>query len=278
VWLQQHGLQAVRLPVGYWLFDGDPPYVAAAEYVDKAFGWASETNIKILLDFHGAPGSQNGHDHSGRKGACTWHTEEANIAASLRVIEKLADTYGKHPALLGIELLNEPLSTIPRQTLQDFYEKAYRIIRERCTTDAWIVFSDGFKPRKWKRVLRQPDYTDTYIDSHQYQIFEQRDKRLDIAGHIHKTLRNVIGEIHGMQRYHPAIIGEWSIALDPLSMSGLTAQQKEQATRAYAAAQLIAYEHSAAWFYWSYKTEKGGTWSYRDCVDTGRLPAGYQKD
>ena len=68
-WLAAHGLNAVRLPLGYWVLGGEPPYVPAADVVDRAFAQAKAHGIGVLLDLHGAPGSQNGNDHSGRAGA-----------------------------------------------------------------------------------------------------------------------------------------------------------------------------------------------------------------
>ncbi len=35
--------------------------------------WANEIGLKILLDLHGAPGSQNGFDNSGRRGDILWY-------------------------------------------------------------------------------------------------------------------------------------------------------------------------------------------------------------
>jgi glucan 1,3-beta-glucosidase len=111
-----------------------------------------------------------------------------------------------------------------------------------------------------------------YIDRHEYQTFSAGDKRLDILGHLYKTLRDVPKLLDKMARRHPLIIGEWSLALDPASFKGLAEPQRAAAYRAYGAAQLITYEETAAWFYWSYKTEGGGSWSFRDVVDKGWLP------
>jgi glucan 1,3-beta-glucosidase len=272
VWLKDHGIDAVRLPVGYWTFGDEPPYMGTIEYVDRAFAWAQETGIKVLLDMHAAPGSQNGWDHSGRSGACSWHSDEQNIIKTLEVVRRLARRYGRHAALLGIELLNEPKWTVPRGPLLCYYEAAYAIVRKECGPDAWVVFSDGFRPRRWKRKLRGPGYDHVYMDTHQYQTFNKRDKALDIAGHLHKTLRQVPRELSRMRRRHNIIVGEWSLALDGQSLRGLGEDQVAIAQRAYGAAQLLAYHQASAWFYWNYKTESGGVWSYRDCIEQGLLP------
>ena len=40
------------------------------EYLDKAFDWAEETGLQILIDLHTAPDSQNGFDNGGICGLC----------------------------------------------------------------------------------------------------------------------------------------------------------------------------------------------------------------
>ena len=63
------GMNALRIPIGYWSFGNfneGTTYISGAEYwLDQAIGWARTHNLKVLLDIHGHPGSQNGWDHSG---------------------------------------------------------------------------------------------------------------------------------------------------------------------------------------------------------------------
>jgi glucan 1,3-beta-glucosidase len=69
------GLNHVRIPIGFWAYDvsGGEPYIQGqAEYLDRAIGWARNHGLKVLIDVHGAPGSQNGYDNSGRRGDAQW--------------------------------------------------------------------------------------------------------------------------------------------------------------------------------------------------------------
>lgn len=270
-WLQEHGIGAVRLPVGYGVFGDAPPYLRTIEYVDNVFDWALQTGLKVVLDMHAAPGSQNGKQESGRIGEVGWHKDPENIFATLRVLERLAERYGKREALLGIELLNEPGGAIPRRVLLRYYRAAYRMIRDKCGDRIWVIFSDGFKPRRWKRQLGAPGYSNVYIDTHQYQIYTPRDHRLDIYGHIKKTLTNVAGMLRKMSRYHPVIVGEWSMALNEKSLKSFTPEQMAMARSVYGGAQRIVYEGMAAWFYWTYKTEDRGPWNFRAALERGWL-------
>lgn len=57
------GINHVRIPIGYWAFDIQPdePWVSGAEqYLQEALIWATATGLKVWIDLHGAPGSQNG--------------------------------------------------------------------------------------------------------------------------------------------------------------------------------------------------------------------------
>ncbi|EFJ11085.1 hypothetical protein SELMODRAFT_24801, partial [Selaginella moellendorffii] len=92
--LASKGINAVRIPVGWWIaYDPNPPkpFVGGSmKALDNAFTWASKHNIKVIIDLHAAPGSQNPEDHSAsRDGVSTWRQEE-NIAQTLEVIDILA--------------------------------------------------------------------------------------------------------------------------------------------------------------------------------------------
>ena len=67
-WLAEHGVNAVRIPVGYWALEGYAPYVEATTYLDWAMSMAEQYRLEVIIDVHGLPGSQNGRDHSGRVG------------------------------------------------------------------------------------------------------------------------------------------------------------------------------------------------------------------
>ncbi len=268
-WLKAHGIGAVRIPVGYWLFGDVDPFAGTVTYLDKAFEWAEATGLKVLISLHGAPGSQNGEMHSGQKGSVAWHSDEANIDMTLDIVKRLAERYHRSPAMLGISLLNEPSTSLPKRTLKRFYRQAHRIIRQQAGKKVWVVFSDGFQPSRWSFVLHRWLYPRTYIDTHQYQIYTQADKAMSVADHLRRTVADVPLVLNRMRRHHPVIVGEWSAALDPLSMTGLDTEETQQAYAAYITAQIQAYDRMDAWFYWNYKTEGGGPWSYRDCYEKG---------
>lgn len=299
-WLKRAGINAVRLPVGHWLFGKDYPYhrsygearspyvVGGLRIVDKVFRWAGEFGLGVVLDLHAAPGCQNGFDNGGIAGVCEWHASEEYIRFSLDVLERLAQRYAAHPALYGIEVLNEPSWQIPTDLLKRFTTDAYHRIRRHCPPErVTVVFHDGFRHwREYEGFLQEPEHRNVALDIHRYQCFDKSDVDLDIFGHIRKSavdLRREADEIIRESGYQ-VYCGEWSLGMT-LQMVALWSEQTfnhalremdefqmAAAYRGYAAAQLLSFEKYAGWFFWTYRTETRPEWCYRDCVDQGLIP------
>ena len=113
------GVNAVRLPIGYWVVadtvESAAPFIEGGlKYIDKAMEWGATHGIGILIDMHAAPGSQNGFDHSApaQKNKALWDTQDqpspSYPAQTVAVIAALAERYGSSEALLGFAPLNEP--------------------------------------------------------------------------------------------------------------------------------------------------------------------------
>jgi len=267
-WIAAQGFEAVRIPVGYWIFGNINPYVGAISYLDRAFDWADEYGLKVVLCLHGAPGSQNGEMHSGRSGTAAWADDPTNIEVSLQTIIKLAERYKGRRSLLGIEVLNEPSSAIPRRQLTRYYRSAYSAIRLLCGPRVWVIFDDRFKPVRWQWVLHWPARRNALLDHHHYQAFTPQDKALDIAGHLAKVQR--VGWLLRLIGWHRRlIVGEWSAALDPQSLQSLQGGELTAAYKVYVQAQTKAFRAADAWFYWTYRTEDTGPWNLRSMVEQG---------
>ena len=302
-WLASVGINAVRIPVGYWLFGPDYPYhpsfgelrypfaVGGLFVLDRAFDWAEEFGLHIVLDLHAAPGCQNGFDNGGLKDVCEWHTREEYLDYSLLILERLAERYHQRPALHAIEVLNEPRWDIPTELLKRYTTEGYWRIRGYCRAEqVAVVFHDGFRSyREYVGLLPQPKFDNVVFDIHRYQCFVQEDIDTDIYGHIGKAAIDWKNEADDIidNSGRPTYVGEWSLGLNP-KMLELWAQgpfdhklhemdsfQQDLAYRGYAASQLATFEKYLGWFFWSYKTEDMLHWSFRDCVERGWLPGDF---
>lgn len=305
-WLAKTGINAVRIPVGHWLFGADYPYHPSygtslhpfvdggLVILDRAFDWAEQYGLSVVLDLHAAPGCQNGFDNGGILNVCEWHTQEDYINYSLDLLERLAERYHSRPALHGIEVLNEPHWDIDTDLLKTYTTDAYRRIRKYCRAeDVSVVFHDGFRSfHEYTGFLTEPEFCNVVFDIHRYQCFVQADIDLDIYGHIRSAVvdwKHEADDINATLVY-PAYVGEWSLGLH-LKFVSLWAEgpfkdtlqamdnfQKSLAYRAYAGAQLITFETYQGWFFWSYKTETAPEWSFRDCVNRGWLPDNFANE
>jgi glucan 1,3-beta-glucosidase len=274
-WIRDCGLNAVRLPVGYWALEAPKPYVESARFIDFALDQAHKNGLKLLLDLHGAPGSQNGWDHSGRSGPINWPKDPQNIQETLRVLESFAQKYGSHPALFGIELLNEPRNVVPLEILQKFYQDAYVRLRKILDPEVAIVFHDSFRPLAWKKFMQAPAFSNVILDTHLYQCFNAADKDRTALEQLTFALDRKTS-LDQMQREElPTIVGEWSLSLPGQAMKGLSPFQIASVKRAYADAQLINYEGTRGWFFWSYKLQNASEWNFRYCVERGWLPGSF---
>ncbi|MGR8940998.1 MAG: glycoside hydrolase family 5 protein [Gammaproteobacteria bacterium] len=300
-WLAGVGINAVRIPVGHWLFGSGYPYhraygaseqpyvVGGLDILDKAFDWAEAYGVQIVLDLHAAPGCQNGFDNGGIMGVCEWHTRTDYVEHSLNVLENLAARYSGRRALHAIEVLNEPRWDIPTDFLKCYNQSGYARIRKHCRPeDVAVVFHDGFRSfHEYIGFMREPEFRNVVFDIHRYQCFDRDDIDLDIYGHIIKSAVFWKQEAEGIikELRLPAYVGVWSLGLclreeslsagDPSSyaLEAMDTFQIDVGYRAHAAAQLATFEKYRGWFFWTYKTETRPEWCFRECVERGWLPA-----
>lgn len=274
-WIKNCGLNSVRLPVGYWALEGPKPYIESSRFIDFALEQCRQNGLKLLLDLHGAPGSQNGWDHSGRSGPVNWPKDPHNISETLRILETFAERYGNHTALLGIELLNEPRDVVPLEILQRFYQDAYGRLRKQMPPGVAVVFHDSFRPLAWKKFMQEPEFENVILDTHLYQCFDAAARSRTALEQLAFSLnrKTMLDEMQHDEL--PTIVGEWSLSLPRRATKGLSALQAEFVTRAYADTQLLNYDGTRGWFFWSYKLASGSEWNFRHCVDRGWLPASF---
>ncbi|KAJ1392048.1 Glycoside hydrolase, family 5 [Sesbania bispinosa] len=133
--IASNGLNAVRIPVGWWIASDPtppPPYVGGSlNALDNAFLWAQKYGLKIIIDLHAAPGSQMAFSTALQEMVLKngGKTDE-NIQQTVRVIDFLTARYAKSPSLYAVELLNEPLSPgVTLETLNKYYKAGYEAVR-----------------------------------------------------------------------------------------------------------------------------------------------------
>lgn len=273
--LSDHGINAVRIPVGYWLFGDFPSFPKTVTYLDFSFENARKYNLKVLIDLHSGPGSQNGYDHSGIAGEVNWHKDPKNISKTLEIIEKISTRYCKSKCLYGISLLNEPSKDIPIDILEDFYVKGYKIVRKYCDEKVRVIISDSFRPLKFSKIMCGSEFINVILDSHFYQCFYEDNKKISIDKIIKNTESEWTKIIKKVQKSKPIICGEWSLGIDPMSVSHLSQELEISAIKRYGQTQMDIFDKTEGWFFWTYKTESNDGWNFRSSLEDGTL---YIKD
>lgn len=267
IWLADHGINAVRIPVGYWLIDGDAPYAAGAKYLDWAFLMAEKYRIAVLLDIHGLPGSQNGNDHSGRIGRALWQKEPDFQRRSLAYVKKFAERYANEPALWGIEVINEPNPGILQISLRRYYRRAYRLLDGLLPSHVKIIYSDAWSPRifAWTLFAKRR----AVMDVHLYHMATLGAKSHPLDWYYRKLTRR-LRTLRFLSRLHPIIIGEWSGVISGETLAGVPAAEASRLEREHFLFQQNHYTAFTGAFMWNYKTESHGAsfWDYRSLVDS----------
>lgn len=265
-WMSTYGIEAVRIPVGYWVIKGDAPYVSSIGRLDWAFAMCEKYNIQIVLDVHGLPGSQNGQDHSGRVGRALWqksrHDRDKGHAATVQ----LAERYANSPVLWGMQIINEPKAGIIQWKLRRYYNALYRALCTVLPAGVRIVYSDAFTPRLMNTAVWANDTHPTAMDIHWYHFLGWGHLRPRLYRHVIRHHRRLI---QALRRWNTIMIGEWSGSYSQRIFDKYPQAQHNDMVGDHIYAQLAAYEAADAWFYWSYKTELPGVWNFRSLIDDG---------
>lgn len=268
-WLAKQGVDLVRIPVGYWLFEPTDGFEPCAEYLDKALGWANNYGIRVLIDLHAARGSQNGFDSSGRTGAARWFDNPEYQEETILLLERIAARYKDVPALWGIELLNEPLAGWHYFALRKFYRRSYKRLCRILRSETHVVFHDAFKAWlyagtfwKQRRTANHP----IVMDVHWYV---SPVSKKSVHNYLRQSLRLRKTVLRMLQLWHPVLIGEWSSVLPQRFFDTAPQSEHNELLRQNIAMQQAAHNKAIGTVYWNYKAEGGGMWSYRSLTRAG---------
>ncbi|KAK8084727.1 hypothetical protein PG997_005998 [Apiospora hydei] len=294
------GLDHVRIPYSYWavITYDDDPYVfrTSWRYLLRAIEWCRKYGLRVKLDLHALPGSQNGWNHSGRLGDIRWLNGTdgtMNRQRSLDVHDRLSkffaqDRYKNVIAFYG--LANEPrMVNLPADAVVSWTSDAYRVVRGNGFPNQ-IVFGDGFMGlANWQGKLQGLD--GLVLDVHQYVIFNRdqivytHQKKVQYAcdGWTEQTQLSM----NRATGFGPTMFGEWSQAdtdcakhvtnanADPSRYS----DTYKKFLKMFAEAQMVSFEKGLGWWYWTWDTEDAPLWSYKKGLAAGILPAkAYDKE
>ncbi|KAE9326343.1 hypothetical protein PF008_g16667 [Phytophthora fragariae] len=210
------------------------PYIGctdgAVEALDRVANLAFKYNIDLLIDIHGLIGSQNGFDNSGMSSSVKWTSIAStrpigtttfehwpvrsagwagefdpatntyksinyeHLNHSLATVAAIVDRYADHPAIIGLEPVNEPWELTPIDLLKDYYWKSYKRVKARAPH--WkFVLHDSFRFGV-QRGMPPGTRSDYFSNACQqkYMVAEMENAMM------------------------PVIVGEWSLGTDNCTM------------------------------------------------------------
>ena len=303
-WLAGVGINAVRIPVGHWIFG--PPYPYHAKYGPNdripssraasrcstgRSDWATEFGLEVILDLHAAPGCQNGFDNGGMLGRLrVAHPRAEYLAHSVDVLGRLADRYGAFPPARDPGAERAPLGRAhgPAQGLLPARLPAPSA-RHCAPERVAVVFHDGFRSAPGvRRAVPAAGLPRTWsIDMHRYQCFDRADIDMDIHGHLHKAgvlwrtrpveIQRELGLAGHRGGVEPGAGPQGRVplggrALQPCARSHWITSRSRWRCGPMALPSCWPSSTIAGWFFWSYRTETTPAWCFRECVERGWLP------
>ena len=179
--IQAAGFDHVRIPYSYWAvttYPGDP-YVPKISwrYLLRGIEYARKYGLRVNLDLHALPGSQNGWNHSGKQGPINWLNGtdgSTNAQRSLDLHTQLS-TFFAQPRYNNVitiyGLVNEPKMTeLSISAVVDWTTSATNIVRKSGMKQT-VAFGDGFLGlTKWQGQLQ--GVSGLVLDAHEYVIFD----------------------------------------------------------------------------------------------------------
>ncbi|SCW01246.1 LAFE_0D08350g1_1 [Lachancea fermentati] len=253
--IKEEGFNLVRIPIGYWawkkgddLYDFgftnityEDPYVADGlqlAYLNKAMEWSAKYGLKVWLDLHGAPASQNGFDNSGQRnlyGTPGWLSKEFTGELMFQLLQSVFHSvrdgeYGDN--VVGIEVVNEPLGDkIGMEKVEYFYQMTFQMFEGILGRNESVsmVVHDAFQAAGYWDEYFNPEYSQelpgnfsyshtsasydsVVVDHHHYEVFSDG----QLANSRDTRLEDILQYANGLgaeQPYHPAVVGEWSGAI-----------------------------------------------------------------
>lgn len=129
--LKAAGFNTIRVPLHFGLFLDASNHFEGPGYalIDRLIGWCRTAGIKVILDMHAAPGGQTGVNHDDGTGFPMVFYVPSYRRQTIALWNHLAERYKDETAVLGYDLLNEPISPYnDEDTLNPRLDPLYRDI------------------------------------------------------------------------------------------------------------------------------------------------------
>jgi len=136
------GFDSIRIPIHWKLFQ--TPDAEGFQLLDHVIGWCHDEGLLVVIDMHAAPGGQTGANIDDSNGWPWLFTDESMQLKTVDIWKQIAHRYRNETAILGYDLLNEPLPHYPQMRqfddrLEPLYKRITTAIRTEDTHHAIIL-------------------------------------------------------------------------------------------------------------------------------------------
>jgi endoglucanase len=138
--LKSSGINTLRIPFDYRLFTyedylGENNPNRGFELLDPIISWCKAEGIYVILDMHCAPGGQTGDNIDDGYGYPFLYQSADSRALTVKIWTRIAAHYKNEPAVLGYDLLNEPIATyFNKDEFNPYLEPLYKEITKSIRT------------------------------------------------------------------------------------------------------------------------------------------------
>ena len=178
------GFNTVRVPLDWRLFvetgdDGTDRFAGPGwALLDRLVQWCREAGLRVILDMHAAPGGQTGVNIDDSPGYPLTFYVPRYRRLTVGLWQKLAAHYRDEPAVLGYDLLNEPISPYSDEKylnprLDEFYRDIVAAVRS--VDGNHIVFLEGAQWATYFAVLGRPFDANAVYTYHKFWSAPTRD-------------------------------------------------------------------------------------------------------
>ncbi|CAD6888979.1 unnamed protein product [Tilletia controversa] len=303
------GLNHVRIPIGHWAF---PDCIEAGvayqplnrfDLLKQGVRWAQKYNIKVWIDLHGTPGSQNGYPGSGRAGVAHWPNNATYIdmtekAFNYLVAEFTQDTY--KGTVTAIQPVNEPVGAYskPVQNLVNTYYPwawqalAYPQGNAGPISNTMLVTHDAWQGLAyWQNFYNAQQSERVIMDAHPYFVYGPQEVNASDSFRLNEVCQYGT-KISQSQRFYPTVAGEWSIGapngdnfpvlrdlpasdqvIFPYTNKYPFTQRYMQFLAINFRAQQQVFEEGTGWMFWNWKHLAFADQSYQTGIKYGWLPS-----
>lgn len=212
------------------------------ERLDFALEMCKKYGLYLILDLHGAVGSQNGSDHSGDTSRTNLYADtelgEAYREKTAELWALVAEHFAGESNVAGYDLLNEP-TRASGATQWDYYDILYKAVRE-ADPDHMIFIEATWEPNN----LPSPEdygWENVVYEYHHYN-WDYNDQ----SNKSFYTFKKLLGNTHKV----PSLIGEFNAWGDSRRSTG-----KRDQTDLEANAGVLEFYNGEGWHWttWTYK-------------------------